>query len=179
MSTPYSSKESPSRIHGGIDANVTNVAAEQWLQTLASELKYRSQHQPLTSGLVFATPPAVDSATPEIPTMDLNDLEFHRLSLIPDEPANEPILEYENWLLVTRNKLLQQIGGETQRHHLPTEFEEEFRILQRHKIAEWRRQQEDLKLRECAKTFANRTARPTTWPSVETGMLLSTLRCVI
>jgi len=118
---------------------------------------------------VFATPPTVDTNVPEIPMMDPNDLEFRRLSLTSGEPVNEPFLEYESWLLVTRNELLQRIYGESEYRRLSVEFEEEFQILQRHKVVEWRRQQEDLKLRKWAKQLVNRTARPMASPSVETS----------
>lgn len=124
------------------------------------------------SGLVFTTPPAVCANTPEIPTMDPNDPEFYWLSLASGELVNEPILGYENWLSVTRNELLQRIGDKTRSHHLSAEFEKEFQILQRHKVVEWQRQQKELKLRECAKDLVERTARPTSCPSVETGMHL-------
>lgn len=143
---------------------------ERWLQTLTSELKSRSQPLPLVNGLVFAIPPAVGTKIPETPTMDPNDPKLHWLSLAPGEPVNEPILQYENWLSATRNELPRRVGDETRCRRLSAEFEERFHILQRHKVAEWQRQQEGLKLRECAKNLIERTARPTSCPSVETGM---------
>ena len=158
--------------HGGIDAN-PNVVVEQRLQALASELKARSQQLPLMSGLVFTTPPTINTDTPEMPTMDPNDPKLHRLSLTSGEPVNEPVLGYENWLRAMRSELLQRTSEATQHNSLSAEFEEEFRILQRHKIAEWQRQQEGLKLRECAKSLVDRAGRPVSCPSVETGMYLS------
>lgn len=120
-------------------------------------------------GLVFVTPPAVDVSTPKTPTMDANDLESHRLSLSSGEPVNQPTLEYESWLLMTRNELLQRVGGGAECRCLLVDLEAGFQILQRHKVAEWHRQQEDMKLRERARSLISRVARPTTCPTVETG----------
>ena len=161
-------KENPARGHRSVEIN-TDEAAEQQLQAVVSELKARSQQPPLLSGLVFATTPTVDADIPEVPAMDPNDLEFHRLSLTSGNPVNEPVLGYENWLLATRSELLRQIGEDTQFHRLSAELEEEFQILQRRKVSEWQRQQEELKLRERARCLVNRTVRPMACPSVETG----------
>lgn len=155
------------------------MANEDKLQILASELKSRSRQLPLMSGLVFATPPAVDTNTPEVPMMDPNDLEFRRLSLTLGEPVNEPVLEYESWLLATRNELPQQIYDEDKCHRLLAEFEEEFQTVQRHKVAEWHRQQENLKIQERTKDLVDHTARPMMCPPVETGAYLPKPRGII
>ena len=136
---------------------------------MASEPKAQSQQRPVLSRLVFATTPTVDADIPEVPAMDPNDLEFHRLSLTSGNPVNEPVFGYENWLLATRSELLQQIGEDTRFHRLSTELEEEFQILQRRKVSEWQRQQEELKLRERVRSLVNCSARPMAYPSVETG----------
>lgn len=159
----------PSNSYGGIN-NDENTAGEQRLTILASELKSRSLQLPLANRLVFVIPPAVDVDTPGLPMMDNNDSQLHSLSLASGEPLNEPIAVHENWLLETRNQVLQQTSSGTGCHRLLAEIEEEFRILQSRKVAEWQRQQEDLKLQECAEVLANHIGRSKTYPSVKTGM---------
>ena len=120
----------------------------------------------MAGGLGFTNPPTTNAPVPELPSMDPNDLQLHRLSLRPDEPANIPVLEYEQWLLVARKEVLPHIaGGGT----LAENLEEAFRNLQLCKVEEWERQREDVHLREDLKALSDSLARPEACTLFETG----------
>jgi len=149
---------------------MTNGISGQHLRGLAVELEVRSRQLILAGGLGFVNPPATNAPIPELPSMDPNDLQLHRLSLRPDEPANIPVLEYERWLLVARKEVLPHAAGDdTLAENLSVNLEEAFRILQLHKVGEWERQREDVHLREGLKALSDSLARPEACTSFETG----------
>ena len=111
-------------------------------------------------------PPTIDTPVPGLPAMDPNDLQLHRLSLRPDEPANTAVLEYERWLFEARKEVLPHATGDDV---LVENLEEAFKHLQIHKVEEWERQREGVQLREALKTLSNSLARPEACTSFETG----------
>lgn len=136
-----------------VSANV-NTTSETHIRALAAELNSRSRQLILTGGLGFTIPPTITAPVPELPTMDPNDLQLHRLSLRSDEPANIPVLDYERWLLVARKELSPHTAcDDAFAGDLSANLEEAFRNLQLHKVEEWERQQEDVHLREGLKAL--------------------------
>jgi hypothetical protein len=147
-----------------------HAAPEHSLRALSVELETRSRQLILATGLVFAVPPTIDEPTPELSTMDPNDLRLHKLSLNPNEPVNIPVSEYEKWLLTAKNKVLLDTADDVSSDRLLVDLEKEFRRLQRHKVDEWRRLQEGVRLRRRLETFSGSLVRPAVCASVETGM---------
>ena len=147
----------------------SHTTSEHGLRILSEGLKRRSGQFVLAVGLVFTIPPTADAPTPELPTMDSNDLRLYKLSLTPNEPNNMQISEYEKWLLMAKKKILLDPGDEIPSDRLLADLEKEFRDLQRHKVDEWRRVQESLRVRQRLEFFTGSLVRPSACTSVETG----------
>ena len=145
------------------------AAPEHNIRALAMELKRRSRRLILAVGLVFMAPPTADSPTPELPTMDSNDLRLRKLSLTPNESVNAPVSEYEEWLLTAKKEILLGACDDVRSDHLLANLEKEFHNLQGHKVDEWRRVRESLRVRQRLEAFSGSLVRPPACTSVETG----------
>jgi len=146
------------------------AASQPSLGSLAMELKGRSRQLVLAVGLGFETPPSIDALIPELPIMDTNDLRLRTLALTPNDPVNKPVSEYERWLFMAKDQLQSGAGeADTPSDHLLEDLEKEFRSLQHHKIDDWRRQQETMRIRRRLESFSGSIMRPAVCVSVETG----------
>ena len=155
------------------DPNIVNtgphVTAERGLEALVLELERRSRKFIPKTGLVFAIPPTIGALAPELPTMDSNDSNLVKLSLTSNEPANAPVIEYEDWLLMARKKVLFEMDNDVPSGHLLADLEKEFFDLERQKICEWRRLQESVCFKGHLQTVSGCLARPADCISVDTG----------
>ena len=145
------------------------VTAERGLENLVLELERRSRKFIPKTGLVFTIPPTIGAPAPELPTMDSNDSNLVKLSLTPNEPANAPIIEYEDWLLMARKKVAFELDNDARSGNVLADLEKEFFDLERQKICEWRRLQESACFKGHLQAVSGCLARPTACISVDTS----------
>lgn len=101
--------------------------------------------------------------------MDPNDPRMHTLSLTSNDPVNTPVVEYEKWLLVTKSRVRLDVEDDVLSDRLLGDLGKAFSSLQLHKVDDWRRQQERMRLGSYLESFSGSVIRPAVCASVKTG----------